>query len=101
MICIVMQAFCGLVSAWSPWISIFLALRFFMAMANGGTMIVSFVICMEIVGGKWRRIVPILYQIPFGLGNTIMALVAYYFRTWREFQITLSLMSGIFIVYAW
>ncbi|XP_017777832.1 PREDICTED: solute carrier family 22 member 13-like [Nicrophorus vespilloides] len=63
---IIMQSACGMLSAWSPWLELFLVLRFLMAVANGGTMVTSFVMCMEVVGGIWRIIVPILYQIPFG-----------------------------------
>lgn len=57
--------------------------------------------CMEVVGGKWRTIVPILYQIPFGFGNTLMAGFAYLIRDWRELQLTLSGISGLYIFYIW
>lgn len=98
---IIMQSACGMLSAWSPWLELFLVLRFLMAVANGGTMVTSFVMCMEVVGGIWRIIVPILYQIPFGIGNTLMAGLAYYLRDWRELQLALSVFSGFFIVYIW
>nr|CAI5864560.1 unnamed protein product [Callosobruchus analis] len=71
------------------------------AISNGGTMVTSFVMCMEVVGGKWRTIVPILYQIPFGLGNSIMAGVAYFVRDWRYFHFTLSVLSCLYISYIW
>ncbi|CAH1969385.1 unnamed protein product [Acanthoscelides obtectus] len=71
------------------------------AISNGGTIVTSFVMCMEIVGGKWRTIVPILYQIPFGFGNSIMAGVAYFLRDWRYFHFTLSVLACIYIVYIW
>nr|CAH7728011.1 unnamed protein product [Callosobruchus chinensis] len=72
-----------------------------MAISNGGTMVTSFVMCMEVVGGKWRTIVPILYQIPFGLGNTIMAGVAYFLRDWRYFHFALSVLACLYISYIW
>lgn len=101
MICIFVQSICGILSGWSPWFVGFLITRFVLAIANGGTMITSFVMCMEVVGGKWRTIVPILYQIPFGIGNTLMAGFAYYLRDWRHLQLTLSGISGLYIFYLW
>lgn len=99
--CIVIQSFGGILSAWSPWYEGFLVCRFLLAIANGGTMIVSFVMCMEVVGGKWRTIVGILYQIPFGIGNAMMAILAYFIRDWRYLQLTLSGISSVYIFYFW
>lgn len=76
-------------------------MRFLLAIFNGGTVVVSFVMCMEIVDGKYRTIVPILYQIPFGFGNTLMAIIAYYLRDWRLFQACLSILSALYIIYYW
>lgn len=99
--CIAAQSICGILAAWSPWLPAFLIFRFLLAVANGGTMITSFVMCMEVVGGRWRTTVPILYQIPFGIGNSVMAIVAYFFREWREFHLVLSGCSALLIVYIW
>lgn len=64
-------------------------------------MVVSFVMCMEIVSGKWRSAVSILYQVPFGLGNSIMAGFAYFLRDWKAFHLALSLVASTFIFYIW
>ena len=42
---IVLQAAAGLATAFVPWLSAFMALRFLVAVATGGTMVISFVIC--------------------------------------------------------
>jgi chromosome transmission fidelity protein 4 len=39
-----LQAAAGVLSAFSPWFSGFLVARFLMALATGGTMIISFVL---------------------------------------------------------
>ncbi|PNF38357.1 hypothetical protein B7P43_G10529 [Cryptotermes secundus] len=96
-----LQAAAGVLSAYSPWFSGFLVARFFMAVATGGTMIISFVLVMEIVGNKWRTTIAILYQIPFSLGICLMAGVSYLQRDWRDFQFTLSAISAVFLVYWW
>ena len=56
---------------------------------------------MEMVGGPWRTVVPILYQIPFSVGVSFMAGVAYYLRHWRDFQLVLGACSLPFITYYW
>lgn len=76
-------------------------MRFVLAVANGGTMVSSFVMCMEVVGGFWRTVIPILYQIPFGIGNSIMAGLAFLLRDWREYQLAISVLSALFIFYIW
>ncbi|XP_074033398.1 organic cation transporter protein isoform X2 [Leptinotarsa decemlineata] len=99
--CIWMQSLLAVLASFWPWFWGFVLIRFFLGIANGGTMVTSFVLCMEVVGGKWRTIVPILYQIPFGFGNSIMSGLAYLLRDWREFHLALSFLISTFIVYTW
>ena len=101
LLCIVFQSFFGLASAWSPWYAVFLICRFISGVANGGTVIVSFVLCLEVVGGRWRSIIPILYQIPFGVGYSLMAAFAFFVRSWRELQWVLSVLSATYVFYYW
>nr|XP_022900282.1 organic cation transporter protein-like [Onthophagus taurus] len=100
-ICILIQSTLGLISSWIPWFTSFLIVRFFLGLSNGGITVTSFVMCMEIVSGKFRSIIPILYQIPFGLGNSLMALFAYFIRNWRQLQLVLSSFSLVFVSYYW
>ncbi|XP_064072374.1 organic cation transporter protein-like [Vanessa tameamea] len=70
-----------------------------LAVASGGIGIISFVISMEVVGGKWRTIMPIVYQLPFGLGNAVMAALAYWLRDWRKLEFALATLSSIYLIY--
>lgn len=54
--------------------------------------------CLQVVGGVWRTIIPILYQVPFGVGNSMMAGLAYMLRDWRYLQIALSLLSSVYLI---
>ncbi|XP_069695101.1 organic cation transporter protein-like isoform X1 [Periplaneta americana] len=101
MFAIGLQAVTGVLAAFSPWFYGFVVARFFMAVATGGTMIISFVLVMEIVGNQWRTTIAILYQIPFSLGMCMMSAVAYLQRDWRDFQFTLSAISALFLLYWW
>ncbi|XP_046399127.1 organic cation transporter protein-like isoform X2 [Ischnura elegans] len=96
-----LQAITAVASALVPWFEAFVILRFLLALATGGTMLTSFVICMEIVGGWWRTAIPILYQIPFGIGQCTMSGLAYYLRHWRHLQLTLGMLSAFFILFWW
>ncbi|XP_063534938.1 organic cation transporter protein-like [Cydia strobilella] len=99
MISIVIQTLMSYAASFVPSYWMFLVCRFILALASGGVGIISFVIVIEIVGGKWRTIIPILYQLPFGLGNPIMAGLAYWLRDWRKLQFALSTLSALFILY--
>ncbi|KAK5650955.1 hypothetical protein RI129_001984 [Pyrocoelia pectoralis] len=101
LISIFLQTIFGALSTISPWYTLFLILRFILAVVASGVMVTSFVICVEIVAGSWRTTVPILHQIPFGLGNTIMAVMAYYIRDWRQLQLILCGIGALYMSYYW
>ncbi|XP_039287857.1 solute carrier family 22 member 13 [Nilaparvata lugens] len=96
-----LQTVLSLASTFVPWLYVFIGLRFLLAVATGGTMVTSFVLCMETVSGKWRTIASILYQVPFGIGVGVMALVSYYYRDWRDYNFIITLLSGLYIFYWW
>nr|CAD7443349.1 unnamed protein product [Timema bartmani] len=96
---ILLQSLAGVTSAFVPWFEVFLILRFIDAMATGGTMITSFVLCMELVGGWWRLVFSMISHIPFSLGHSLMAAIAYYARDWRTFQLAVSLPSIVLLSY--
>ncbi|XP_066254276.1 organic cation transporter protein-like isoform X2 [Euwallacea similis] len=96
-ICLFSQALLGFIASFATSFWLFILLRFCLALANGGTMVTSFVICIEVVGGKWRTVVPVLYQIPFGIGNALLSGFAFYIRDWRSLHILIGGLSMIYI----
>jgi hypothetical protein len=63
---------------------------------------ISFLIAgTEILGGWWRMALSVFNHIPFSLGHTTLAAIAYYARDWHTFQLAISLPSAIFISYCW
>ncbi|XP_030027849.2 organic cation transporter protein [Manduca sexta] len=99
MISVLIQGVASYVASFMPDYWSFLAVWFILALGSGGVGIISFVICMEVVSGKYRTTVPVLYQLPFGLGNAIMAGLAYWLRDWRKLEFTLATLSSLFIFY--
>lgn len=51
------------------------------------------------VSGKYRTTIPILYQLPFGLGSAVMASLAYWLRDWRKLEFALATFSSLFLLY--
>ncbi|CAG5095248.1 Similar to Orct2: Organic cation transporter-like protein (Drosophila melanogaster) [Cotesia congregata] len=97
MISVILQLVSGIGCAIVPWFPALLFLKLLAAMATGGTMVTSYVICMEIVGTKWRAAITVLYQIPFSLGHMSLAGIAYLFRHWQHLQLAISLPSIILL----
>ncbi|KAG8281664.1 hypothetical protein J6590_054554 [Homalodisca vitripennis] len=97
----VLQMLTGCCASFAPWFSAFLVLRFLQAVATGGAMTIGFVMCMEILSGKWRTTVTTLSHIPFNIGHEIMVPIAYFTRHWRLFQLATSLPSALIITYLW
>lgn len=101
MISVILQLASGIGCAVVPWFPALLFFKLLAAMATGGTMVTSYVICMEIVGTKWRAAITVLYQIPFSLGHMSLAGLAYLFRHWQHLQLAISLPSIILLSYWW
>lgn len=59
----------------------------------------TYAIYLQAVSGKWRMTIPVLYQVPFGLGNTVMAALAYWLRDWRKLEFGLASLSSLYILY--
>ncbi|XP_063225465.1 organic cation transporter protein-like [Bacillus rossius redtenbacheri] len=100
-VAMMLQSLAGVAAAMVPWFEAFIALRFMVAFATGGSMITSFVLCVEIMGGKWRMITAVLNHLPFCLGHMTLALIAFYVRDWRTLQLVISLPSLLLVSYWW
>lgn len=101
MIAIALQSVTGFASAFAPWYELFLVLKFICAVATGGTMLVGFVLLMEIIGIEWRSIMSVLFHIPFLLGHLMNPLISYLTRTWSGFQMAVSIPSVFLLTYYW
>lgn len=77
----------------------FTLFRFIVGVSVGGTMVIGFVIIMEFIGPEYREVVSALYQIPFNLGAMLLPVISYNFRTFRDFQLGISLPTAIFFIY--
>ncbi|XP_048485597.1 organic cation transporter protein [Plutella xylostella] len=99
MAAIIIQSVCGFSSGTLSIFWVFLLNRFVLALSTGGIAVMAFVLCMEVVSGKWRTIVPVLCQLPFGLGAAIMSGMAYWWRDWRKLEFSLGCLSSLYVLY--
>lgn len=97
----ILQLVTGVATAFVPWYWGFIVLRFVQALSVGGTMTISFVLCMEVLSGSWRTIMASLTHIPFNLGTIIMSGLAWLTREWRTFQLAISLPIILIFLYPW
>lgn len=68
----------------------YMVLRIIIGFASMTVTVVSFVLVVEYVSGRWRIIIGILNLLPVPLSYVITAGIAYVAREWRLMQILTS-----------
>lgn len=66
-------------------------LRFIIGFASMSIVVVSFVLVVELVSGKWRTIIGILNILPVAIAYIITAGIAYFAYDWRTIQLSVTL----------
>lgn len=95
---IVLQLVIGIATAFVPWYPLFAVFRFFSGIALGGNMLVSYVFMMEIIGVKWRTTFSVAFHIPFDVGHTVLPLISYFFRDWRNLQLAITIPTALLLL---
>ncbi|XP_065331690.1 organic cation transporter protein-like [Cloeon dipterum] len=86
------QIVCGTAIAFTPWLWLFMALRFVLGWSCVSVVFSAFVLCMEVVGGaRWRTVAGVSFHYPVPLGYLTVALIAYLLPAWRHLQLAASL----------
>ncbi|KAJ8716710.1 hypothetical protein PYW07_003337 [Mythimna separata] len=98
-ISVVIEIFAGIMSSFMPGYWSFTFVRMFVGFANGGIMIISFVIVMEYVGSAYRDVVSALFHVPFTTGHILLAAVGYLIRDYTYFQLFISLSNVFLLLY--
>ncbi|XP_050437931.1 organic cation transporter protein-like isoform X2 [Adelges cooleyi] len=98
---LIMQLTLGIMVALCPWFEMYLALRFVLGFVCVSIVFSGFVLCMELVGGKWLTIAGVLYLLPVPLSYIIISGIAYVCRGWRLLQWCVTLPAVFFLVLHW
>ena len=56
---------------------------------------------MEMVGGRWRIIMGLLFQLPFSFGFMSLAGIGYAITDWQHLQVAISAPIAILFFYYW
>lgn len=88
---LVLQISLAVIMAFSPWFELYLILRCFLGFISVSVVFSGFVLCMELVGGKWRTISGVSYLFPVPLSYITIAGIAYFIRGWSQLQLAITL----------
>ncbi|XP_061900613.1 solute carrier family 22 member 16 [Entelurus aequoreus] len=91
----------GVFVAFSKNYYFFVALRFLLAMASSGYLVVVFVYVTEFTGIKVRTWTSMHVHAAFAVGIMVVALTGYLVRVWWIYQIILSLCTSPFLLFCW
>lgn len=78
----------------------FMALRIILGFASMGVTMVSFVLVVELVSGKWRTIIGVLDILPVAISYILIAGIAFAVPLWRELQLVITV-PWIAFLFAW
>ncbi|XP_036325496.1 organic cation transporter protein [Rhagoletis pomonella] len=91
MIFALVQIVGGALQAYSVNLAMYMTMRTLTGFASMTVTVVSFVLVVELVSGKWRTITGILNILPVPISYILMACIAYFVRDWRHLQLAISL----------
>lgn len=97
----VIQAISSVAAAFTNNYMQFVFFRFCIAFSVSGVFECGFVLVTEICGPKFRTYFGILTQFPFGIGASLLPIVAYFIREWTTLQLTISLPCVLLATYYW
>ncbi|XP_058163269.1 solute carrier family 22 member 16 [Dasypus novemcinctus] len=95
------QFFLGIAVAFTLDYYSFMVTHFLLAMVASGYLVVMFVYVTEFIGMKARTWASIHVHSFFAIGIMVVALVGYLVKTWRLYQIVLSVVSAPFALCCW
>ncbi|XP_017031295.1 organic cation transporter protein isoform X1 [Drosophila kikkawai] len=87
---VTIQSVFGGILAFSTSVAMFMSLRVIIGFASMTVTVVSFVLVVELVSGKWRTIIGILNILPVAISYVLSAGLAYLIRDWRHLQLAIS-----------
>lgn len=69
---------------------LYMMLRVIIGFCSMAVVVVSFVLCVELVSGKWRTIIGILNIFPVAIAYILCAGISYFTYNWRPMQFVIS-----------
>ncbi|KAG5679752.1 hypothetical protein PVAND_009292 [Polypedilum vanderplanki] len=79
---------------------IYMVGRVIIGFASMAVVVVSFVLCVELVSGKWRTIIGIFNILPVAIAYIICAIISYLTYNWRPMQFVIT-SPTLFLLLLW
>uniref|UniRef100_A0A914C5I6 Major facilitator superfamily (MFS) profile domain-containing protein n=1 Tax=Acrobeloides nanus TaxID=290746 RepID=A0A914C5I6_9BILA len=83
----ILSSMFGLILPYSTYFPMFLFIRFCGAVCNEAADLAAYVLCMEITGTRYRAMIGSLLQAPWAVGYAMLALIAYFCKSWQFIQL--------------
>lgn len=97
----VIQIVASIVAAFSVNYIMFIFFRFLVAFSVSGVFECGFVLVTEIVAPELRTPFGIMTQFPFGIGASLLPLVAYFIKDWTSLQLAISVPCCLLAIFYW
>ncbi|CEF59994.1 Solute carrier family 22 member 13 [Strongyloides ratti] len=91
----ILSSIFGLVLPYSTYFPMFLFFRFCGAICNEAADLAAYILCMEVTGTRYRAMVGSLLQAPWAVGYAMLALIAYYCKSWQHVQLITAALHTI------
>lgn len=101
LIAAVIQIVSSIVASFSVNYIMFIFFRFLIAFSVSGVFECGFVLVTEIVAPELRTPFGIMTQFPFGVGASLLPLVAYFIKDWKSLQLAISIPCCLLILFYW
>ncbi|KHN82111.1 Organic cation transporter-like protein [Toxocara canis] len=83
----ILSSMFGMFLPYSTYYPMFLMVRFLGAVCNEAADLAAYVLCMEVTGMRYRAMIGSLLQAPWALGYAMLALIAYFCKSWQQIQL--------------
>lgn len=94
------QAVTGFLLGFVTSLELYMTLRVIIGFASMSVAVVSFVLVVELVSGKYRTIIGILNILPVAISYILSAAIAFFTRDWRIMQFAITL-PGAILLFSW
>merc|ERR1719412_1770666 len=101
LIAAVIQIVSSIVASFAVNYIMFMFFRCLIAFSVSGVFECGFVLVTEIVAPELRTPFGIMTQFPFGIGASLLPLVAYFIKDWTALQLAISVPCTLLITYYW
>lgn len=97
----VIQIVSSIIASFSVNYIMFIFFRFLIAFSVSGVFECGFVLVTEIVAPELRTPFGIMTQFPFGVGASLLPLLAYFIRDWTSLQLAISVPCCLLAIFYW